>query len=529
MKYWKTTAISLFALVFAVLKAEAQTSLSATLPDRPVVKKASKTSGSQAPTVKLKSAAKGGAPAEAPAKVGMSLEDFLVQVMEKNRTVQAFGASKEAADLKQDAGDLELSPTLFMQASYLDDKKIGGMPPSLLTTHNQNRQYSLGVGKKFTTGTKLQVSANAMTLNQESLILPATSRNDEFGVGTLGVSLEQSLWKDGFGSGIRLRQQRELLVSRLERDNYDLQLKQTLVQAEAVYWDYLYLEDELAQRTTSLERARKIEGWVRNRVGNGIGDRADLLNAQGLTAARELQLISTQDELIAAMKRLRDVLELGAEEKTPALSGDISKARGIKGYVSGQGEKVVRLDSILSFYEARVRQLGSEEAEEALRPDLVLSGSYNTNAFENSMAEAMKKWSENDKPTAYVALKLTWLLDGSVKGNIRNSAKMNAKASKLRYERSLLEGESSWSELSRRYEELSRKVVAAEKMSSIQTQKAAAERDKLSKGRTITSQVILAEQDAAEAELSLAKMKTEQRKLESQGRLFIRWEEMGSL
>ena len=58
-------------------------------------------------------------------------------------------------------------------------------------------------------------------------------------------------------------------------------------------------------------------------------------------------------------------------------------------------------------------------------------------------------------------------------------------------------------------------------MDAIRSKRALVEKDKLSKGRTITSEAITAEQDAAETALTLMKLRTEQRKLESQAKLFI--------
>ena len=55
----------------------------------------------------------------------------------------------------------------------------------------------------------------------------------------------------------------------------------------------------------------RIESWVRRRVSDGIGDRADLLNAQALVATRELQLMNTKDEWVANLKQIRNPFIFG--------------------------------------------------------------------------------------------------------------------------------------------------------------------------------------------------------------------------
>ena len=61
--------------------------------------------------------------------------------------------------------------------------------------------------------------------------------------------------------------------------------------------------------------------------------------------------------------------------------------------------------------ELRAKSVVSDEVNENLKPDLVLTGSYSTNAFESTQTEAINKWTNTNKPTSFVGLKLTWLLD----------------------------------------------------------------------------------------------------------------------
>ena len=457
----------------------------------------------------------------------MSLDEYLGVVKSRNRAFISFEKSTEAAVARREAGDIELSPTAMLKAQTLDDRRPQALG-TFLVNRQQTTEYTLGLGKKFSSGTQAQVTADASELKMDASDLssqPPSTLTQTLGQGSLGLNLSQSLWKDGFGRSTRLRRERQSVIESSEKQNYNLQAKQLLVDAEAAFWDYLYLKQESLIRQDSLERAQKIEQWIKRRVGNGIGDSADLFNAQGLRAGRELQLISTQDEMTAAEKKVRDTLELKDDEPLPTLQGDIGGVRNLTQMSDGHGNKKVRLDSYLAVLEAKTKAISAEEIEDSYRPDLVLSGQYKTNSFEATLDEAGRKITNTDKPTAGVALTLTWLLDGDLKNSARQTARAEALAAALRQERKLLESNSSWSEIIRRHGELTRKVQAAQVASDLQTKKANAERDKLSKGRSITSEVVLAEQDAAESQLTLNKLRAEQRKLEAQGRLFITLEE----
>jgi outer membrane protein TolC len=392
-----------------------------------------------------------------------------------------------------------------------------------LLTHREAPHYSLGLAKKDTSRTHAQVSASTQQLNRE-YVFNGVSGESQVGTAGVGVSLSQSMWKNFFGEGTRLRLQREKIQSQSESGAYNLQLQLLLVQAEAAYWDLIYQRQEVVLRTQNLERAGRIENWVRRRVTNGIGDRADTLNAQGLSGTRELQLLSAKDLLRTAELKVADFLETPVNE-LPPLNADLDQVRSLD-VVGGPQGRVVRLESYLAALEARVKSLNAEEVEENLKPDLTFTGSYQTSNTDGDAASAFSRASDPKTPVSQAALTLTWLLDGDLKRASRQVARQEALAATLKKDRSLLESESAWMDLRRRHQELTKKIELAAKINQIQSQKAAAERDKLSKGRSITSEVITAEQDAAEAELNLSRLKAEQRKLEAEGRLFVKASEL---
>ncbi|MBX2996723.1 MAG: TolC family protein [Bdellovibrionaceae bacterium] len=457
----------------------------------------------------------------------MTLEEYLAQVRAKHRGLQSLDASRDAATNRREAGDIGLSPVLTFKATSLDDKKPQNLG-AFVVDRNEVMDYSLGLGKTFTTGTTAQVTANTNETKLTGRNLgttPPQGISQTLGTGSLGLSLSQSLWKGGFGSNVRLRQERELQIERTEKQSYDLQAQQILIQAESAYWDALFQRDELKLRQDSLERARRIESWVRRRVSNGIGDDADSFTAQGLVAGRELQLLIAQDDMVAVERRLRDILELPDSEPLPPLSGTLTGQRRLDQMSQGREGRKIRLDSYLAVLEAKTKAIVADEIEDSYKPDLVLEGAYRTNSAEPTMSEASTKMAENDKPTQSIGLKLVWLLDGDVKNAARRTAKSEALASALKKERQLLESDSAWAELNRRHGELTKKIQAAKIASDVQTKKASAQRDKLNKGRAITSDVITAEQDAAEALSTFIRLQAEQRKLEAQGRLFVTFEE----
>lgn len=450
----------------------------------------------------------------------MNLQDYLKTVQSKHKTLQALEVEKESADLKNEAGDLDLVPVLTAGGSYTDDQSPFSTLVSLGARRTKTTDYQAALSKKFSTGTSVGLSADATEYDAPGLLLN-NAPFPKFGTGSLGVSLSQSLWRDFFGHGTRLRWEQTDAQTTAIKGRYDLQGKGLLVNAETAFWDYLYALENIKISRDSLERSKRIESWTRRRVNDGISERADLLQAQALVSSRQLLLIAVEDDMAAARQSLRDYMEMSPTETLPEITGDLSQTRSLSSMVDGQGRKVVQLDAWLSAIEARSQALTASRVEDSYRPDLVLSGSYQTHALNTSMAKAVDNWTNTDMPTARVALNLVYQFDTDVKNAARNSAKKDALAAKLSSERKFLESESAWVELNRRYGELSKRVEAADQVARLQDDRAKAEASLFNKGRSITNNVVNAEEDAGTAKLNLVRLKSEQRKMEAQARLYI--------
>ncbi len=390
----------------------------------------------------------------------MSLEEFLADVSKKHKEFQSLELSKDIAEDRRLAGDLALSPVLTMETGYLSDAKL---PQASGGTKVVANQYNVGLAKQFASGTTLGVTGNLQRTQISNPVLPTVP--GDYSTGTLGVQISQSLWKNAFGQGVRLRQERESLVANVEKESFNLKQRQILYNAESAYWDYLYLQEEILQKNESLERAKRIEAWLKRRYQDGINDKADFLNAQALTTSRELSLAITRDQSRSAEKNLRDFLEMNSDEKLPSFSSDFKKARKIQEFLTGDpAGQVVRLDAYLSSLDAKVKNIVAGEAKDALRPDLTLQGGYATNSYSTvSSNEALSNISKADTPTTQVSLKFSYIFDTDSKLSKEALTRKEALAAQIQSERKILESESSWSELQRRYAELLKQIETAER------------------------------------------------------------------
>ncbi|MBY0555023.1 TolC family protein [bacterium] len=443
----------------------------------------------------------------------LTLDEYLKIVIQKNKLVSSYDLSIEASKDKQIAGDLLLSPTLTAGYSVATDKS----EPITVADKRTTTLSNLGLSKKFSSGTTLGVTADTTKYEYE---LPVTAGNNGYSTGRLGVSLQQSLWKDFFGHGTRLRQDREEATNKLETLGFELRKRATLIEMESDYWDYLVAQEDLKLKQANLDRAKKLESWNSNRVYNGISDQSDLLQVKALSASREVQLATAKDELTYREAKIRENMGLSDSEPLPMFTSNLMDARPYVGELSKQKD-VVKIDTYITALEANVKQRISEETVDSLRPDLSLVGRYNTNSYNVDHQTMMNNIGKTERPTTFVGVTFSWMFGSDAKSSQLDAAKKDALAAQYRAEQAKLSGTNAWADFLRKYELTKQNVVTLEKIAQLQRDRAKQEQIKFSKGRTITLNVVTAETDSAEADVTYLRAKSGLRKLEATTQLYM--------
>ncbi len=444
----------------------------------------------------------------------MTLDEYMGLVLKKNKLVTSYETSIEASKEKQLAGDVLLDPTLTAGYSVNRDQSIQSV--FVIADRRSTTAANLGLTKKFSTGTTLGLTAQTFKYEYD---LPVVPGNNGYSTGGLGISLQQSLWRDSFGVATRLRQDRESVTNKLETLGFELQKRLTLIQVESDFWDYLVAREDLKLKQANFDRAKKIDSWTSNRVNNGISDQSDLLQIRALTELRELELASAQTTLTTREAKIKENLDFSQLETLPELTANMTDARP---YVQDLAQKknVVKIDTYLISLEAEVKQKVSQEVVESLRPDLALIGKYNTSSYNVDDREMQQNIAKTDRPVTFVGVSFSWLF-GSAKNSQIAAATKDALASQYKAEQAKISGENAWRELLRQYDLSKQNVLTLGKIAQLQRDRAKAEQIKFTKGRSITFNVVNAETDAAQAEVNYLTAKSGLRKLEASTQLFV--------
>ncbi|MGZ3690827.1 MAG: TolC family protein [Pseudobdellovibrio sp.] len=442
----------------------------------------------------------------------LTIDEFLKQVAVKNKKFASYDISVEASNDRMTAGDLGLSPTLYAAYSKASDKSL----PSSVADRRDLTTATVGLNKKFSTGTFLGIEADTYKNDFDK---PVTPGLDTYSTGRLGLSLQQSLWKDSFGAATRLRHTREMTTNKIEKLSFELQKRAALLQAESDYWDYLVAQEDVKLKQSNLDRAKKLETWTKNRVYNGISDQADLLQIQALVGTRELQLATSLDDSSTSAMNIREDLDLKDGEAIPEFTSSLVENRP---YVEQnmKNTNMIKIEDYLTFLDAELKKAVADEVTDSLRPDLSLIGKYSTSSYDLDYQTMQNNITKTDRPVTFVGVSFSWMFGSDAVSAQSSSAKKDALASQYRAEQAKITGENAWQDYLRKYQLNKQNVITLEKVAKLQSDRSKEQQIKFSKGRTITSDVVNAETDSAEAQVAFLKAKSGLRKLEATTLLF---------
>jgi len=439
----------------------------------------------------------------------LSLQEFLQNAIKNNTQFAALKSLEEAAKLTQEKGDIELTPMLSLKMGIMDDKKPT-LQPNFQGDHTQAKQIQLGVAKKFSTGTALQVQM----LHNWAQISGTTFPLPTYWSPALSIGFSQSLWKDFLGRQTQIRRDRENAQEKLQSLVHALSGLQLLFAMEQSYWNHIFYVQDLRIKKESLLRAQKLKTWMARRVNNGLADRNDLLQVEALEGARMLQLITAEDEYQASIKTLE--LSMGQSLAGFEIPSSFPSSDNFD-----IPKDFLRIDVLIQQRESQMRSYVVKETIEATKPELNLAGSASTNAQKSTLAGSFGGLLATDKPTYILGIELKIDLDSRSKNAIKNSALAESTAAVQKLSHGLIEGQIQREELLRRANDLNVRIQTVEKLLKIHAEKSAREKDRLERGRTVTFQVINFEQEHSESEVLLLKLQSEKQKLLASRRLFV--------
>ena len=267
----------------------------------------------------------------------------------------------------------------------------------------------------------------------------------------------------------------------------------------------------------NLERAFKIKAWAQKRLKTGLGESSDYLQSDANFKAREYELKSTMQELKNLQRSFNALRGIQSDELSDEL--EIALSDKIK-KLELPSKAPMREDVLAALELQKISKANADLAMEKNKPTLELFGSYAMNGRDPNTSEALSNSTKTDHDTKAIGIRFSAPLDFSTTSQVIHGYQKEKIAANENFERKKFDVEKEWNDLVAKFEDAKEKLSLIEKIEEAQKIKASNERDRLSKGRTVTFQVLNFEQDYAQSELARIQVESAILNLYSQLKVF---------
>ncbi len=434
----------------------------------------------------------------------MSLEVYLNQVLGDSAAVKSSRFQIEGAALTAKEGGLPTMARLTLQGSFTDDRRQFPNPFQIST---RSRALGLGFEKQFDFGLASKVSYNLASLNYGA---PSSFLRDYLGAQTQ-IDLNQSLWRNAFGKETRASADLAEAGSKAAEYAEKFKLKQTIAQAENAYTRLAIALESVKLERELLDRSKRILEWTEKRVKNHLSDRIDMLQTRSAYQMRLMALKAAEQELTSAKIAFNQMRNLPADDASMANTEEpelIPTERVLNLSVPVRATET--LDVKAAKEGERVTKASNELSLQKVQPDLSIFASAGFNGIDFAGQQgALTRALTTQNPIYTAGLKLNFALDLAETADIRaGRAKQQMAAEHLTRQKEL-ESESTFRDLSQKFNEARLRLKMADELVAMQKEKLEYEKYRFNLGRTTTYQVLTFEQDYAQSLISRLRIENE--------------------
>jgi outer membrane protein TolC len=420
----------------------------------------------------------------------LSLSAFLTEVRENHDGLKGLDATSKSAGVRAEEAKNAYVVQLFSDIRMSDDYRKT-MNPSFQGTRTVYDSVTLGLSKmtSFGLGARLYFLGSYTQLNGTN---PSFVPQPIFFEARPVLELSQSFLRGGFGREINAQVEAAQAQTKAQSHQSQFQSQMILAEAEGVYWKLQVAREALSVQKESLERAAKLRDWNARRAKMSLADKSDLYQSEAGLKARELDVRSFEDQLLAVARKfnsLRGRESSDVPEKLEPLS--LMPIKDLKLPEKAPMRNDVLAAEFMRQASSANLQLGLERNKPSLDLKLMLS----TNGRDASFGAAAGESFGTRYPWWGVEMNFKTPLNLGSLSDFRSAYVREQHGSELQYRRKIFEQDREWADLNVRLEDAKRRLGMAEELEAIQKRKLDHERDRLRRGQSVTYQVLLFEQD----------------------------------
>jgi outer membrane protein TolC len=441
----------------------------------------------------------------------LSETQYVELVRQQSLGLAALQKDVEAAKLNERQGDLPTAMQWSASSIVLYDRR----PPEPEVTSYKSVsgiQLSSALSQQTAYGTQLRlkvdVAQNHISELELSPMLP--KKNIDMGKVLPSIEVSQPLWKNAWGKNISLLKRSLNLATQAQSAQFSAQEAHLETEARLAYVRLVFARERLLIATQTLETARKIQAYVQDKAARNLLEESDRLQAEGLVAARELEIHAarneTEDASLAFNALLGNPEKREVADKLEPLI--LPASAGMVKYSIDKRKEFALLQAQLDGLDS---QMATEE--DNILPELSVFGSAGIYTADAHVLKSLSSVGDPFRPGLAVGVRLTMTLDRDLLRSKLDTLRVRKLSVQQKVEEMRRNFQRDLSDLTTKKEHALSSLKLAEALENIQRKKLANAQQEYRNGRSTTYQLLLFSQDLSQSEFGRLQALYELRRL----------------
>lgn len=426
----------------------------------------------------------------------VTLDVVLERAIQKSDSFQALKTEELLIDLPK----LEVKALTLLRVTATADYVDNQNEPTNPFSFNKQvfNQYSLGLEKRFRTGTSVQTKIEhgkqffQLPAGAPFAIQPQLYQS----IATIGIT--QNLVKDSFGVSTRRKMQAADLSSKAQRLQYQNKLQAWGLELSQVFYDAWLAKENHKAAIESLDRRQRTLNVTRVRSRRGTSERPDLLQAQAAVTDSRLAVadahLNLQDKwraLVISLKLPEAWLQIDAANIPMKIGDESLKAKNICDRVLKSKEELPSYDVEALEKATQAALLNMKALKNEKLPSVDLVGSYSVNAVDpNDRSQTVEEVLDKDFPAWSVGLRVSYPIGSPTESAAYTKALVEHSQTQNKLQEAKDQMDLTWISLCDRLDIFSRKTKEYKEATNQQSQRENLESKRFNLGRVPLLNVI---------------------------------------
>lgn len=444
----------------------------------------------------------------------LSFDGFRTSIELNSLKISSLKSEERGAGFESAQARFLTTPQAFVDAQTSRDKSPV-LAPEFSGTERNGDVLRWGLQSQTSFGLKPRVFA--FTENQNVSGVSSLPNPDlRLRRNGYGVEGELSLWKNAFGRDVRGQRDSLVALTDSKRHLAEASLESLKVEAEGIYFETVFFKEAIIIQQELIRQGERLVSWTKDQSNNRLLESVHVAQAMASHQARKIGLISMSQQLKANLYKIsqlcgREVSEDIELESLDSLLEKLSQPQNLN-------RQKITLKALAKAVEAE--RISIELANENFKPDLSLKAQYLTFTNDGKNDDTARCQSTEDCRTLNVSLNFTFPLDLPSKAEGASAANSRIEGLKKNLEAEVQNSQVEIRQIEAQARAFKDQIESLKMLIGAQELRLRKERERQSRGRATTFDLIISEQDLGESKISLAEAKMRYASTISQFKLF---------